>query len=53
MSEIEWVVLSFNGVEHVVPYSGDEMAGYHDPNMACPCEPNIDDGVVVHNLVTQ
>lgn len=52
-TDIEWAVLTFNGTQHVVPYLGDEMAGWHDPKMECKCKPYLDDGVIVHRLVSQ
>lgn len=51
--ELEWVVLTFNGVPHVVPYYGEEMAGWHDPKAECACGTRNEDGVIVHRLVEQ
>lgn len=28
-AELEWAVLEFSGVNHVVPYFGREMTGWH------------------------
>jgi hypothetical protein len=51
--EVEWVVLDFKGVKHVVPYFGDEMAGWHDPKPECACGTKTEDGVVIHQLAKQ
>jgi len=50
---VEWVLLEFNGVNHLVPYFGDEMAGWHDPKEECACKTRIENGVVIHQLVSQ